>query len=68
MRLAIRIIDGAVLTGLAYGPDAHAQIAVSAIGPVPELVITSTGRCTLVSSQCSGVHGYINLDQKRGFR
>jgi len=64
MRPRIRIVGGAVLMGMACGPYVFADTDASAIRPVRGLVITSTARATLVSTQAAGTHGYNDLDQE----
>ena len=64
MRLIARVLGGAVLVWSACQPVAFSGIDASAIRPVPGLVITSTGRSTLVSASSAGTHGFNNLDQE----
>ena len=64
MRLTVKIVGGAALTGMACWPCAFADIDASGIRPVQGLVITNTAHSTLVVAQSTGVHGYNNLDQE----
>jgi outer membrane protein OmpA-like peptidoglycan-associated protein len=64
MRLTVKILGGAALTGLGCWQCAFADIDASAIRPVQGLVITNTEHSTLVVAQSTGVHGYNNLDQE----
>jgi outer membrane protein OmpA-like peptidoglycan-associated protein len=64
MRLATRIVCGLVSAGFGYVPAGDAQTDPSSIRPIKGLVITSTGRSTLVSAQSTGVHAYNDLDQE----
>ena len=63
MPKAARIVGAVALLSNAFGSVALAQIAASAIQPMAGMVITSTGRSTLVST-AGGLHGYNNLDQE----
>lgn len=64
MRQAVRFVGEAALLWIACESIAFADIAASAIQPLTGMVITSTGRSTLVSSSSAGTHGYNNLDQE----
>jgi OmpA family len=64
MRQALRFVGDAALLWIACVSVGLADIAASAIQPMPGMVITSTGRSTLVSSSSAGTHGYNNLDQE----